>query len=159
MDNWTNTPLIVVAVVTALTILYKFASWQGTVDADLTGIKGFMVEIREDIKKIFQKMPSSIATAQSPRKLTDYGEKLSSKLNAKEWSERIAPDVLPEVKGKQPFEIYNFCKNFVQTLSVEGHQDVFKQAYENGITDEDMKTVLALVLHHKLLKLLVIQED
>ena len=65
--------------------------------------KDVLKEIREDIKKIFQKMPSSIATAQSPRKLTDYGEKLSSKLNAKEWSARIAPTVLPEVKGKQPF--------------------------------------------------------
>ena len=85
-------------------------------------------------------------------KLTEYGQELSSKLHAEEWAKRIAPAVLPQVKGAQPFEVYAFCKNFVQKLSVEEHVDVFKRSYESGITNEDMKTVLALVLHQELLE-------
>lgn len=153
MASWIDTPLIVLVAVAVLTILYRFARWQGTVDTDLTSIKGFMAEIRGDIKNIFHKLPPPIATAHSPMELTEYGETLASQLHAKEWAKQIAPTVLPEVRGKQPFEIYRFCKNFVQELSGEKHPDVLERSYENGITDENMKTVLALVLHDELLKL------
>ena len=84
--------------------------------------------------------------------LTEYGEELSKKLHARDWAERVAPTVLAKVLTKKPFEIHNFCKEFAQTLSVEEHPDVFERSYENGITYENMKDVLSLVLRDELLK-------
>ena len=152
MAEWLNTPLIVIAILATLTVLYKFSHWKGTVDSDLSSIKDLIVEIRADIKNIFQRLPSQITVGQSPLRLTEYGEGLSNKLNAQDWADRIAPTVLTKVINKQPFEIHNFCKEFVKTLSAEEHPAVFERSYEIGITDENMKIVLALVLRDELLK-------
>ena len=139
--------------------LMKYSEWKGGVNSDrksfsefIKETKGILEEIRNDIKQIFHKLDPPVAESKSPMQLTEYGEELSQKLNAQDWAERTAPTVLAKVSGKQPFEIHNFCKDFVQEFSVKTHPDVFERSYESGITDENMKIVLAIVLRDELLK-------
>ena len=152
MPDWVSGTAIAVILVAVVTGAITFARWTGRADEKFKKLENFMSEIRTDIKHIFQKLPPQIVAGHSPRKLTEYGEDLSNKLHAQDWAERIAPTVLTKVIEKEPFEIHNFCKEFVQTLSVEEHPDVFERSYENGITDENMKIVLAIVLRDELLK-------
>ena len=152
MPDWVSGTVIAVISVAVVTGVIKFAIWTGRADEKFKNLEDFMSEIRTDIKNIFQKLPPPIAAEKSPIELTEYGEELSKKLHAQDWAEKIAPSVLTQVIGKQPFEIHNFCKEFVQGLSVAEHSGVFERSYENGITEENMKIVLGLVLRDELLK-------
>ena len=159
MENLLNNPVTWLVVLSILGGILSGGIWIGHVNSDRMGFSEFMAEtksvleeIRNDIKNIFHKLPSPIAEGKSPRQLTEYGEKLSTKLHARDWAERTAPSVLTQVIGKKPFEIHNFCKEFIEKISVEEHPGVFERSYENGITDENMKIVLAIVLRDELLK-------
>ena len=100
MSEWLDTPLIVIATAAVLTILYRFAHWQGTVDSDLANIKGFMAEIRADIKRILDRLAPAPATSNSPLVLTDFGKDLAADLDAQKWATETAPALLDQVKGK-----------------------------------------------------------
>ena len=152
MPDWLTGTVVAVVTVALITGLIKLARWTGGVDEKFKKLEDFMSEIRTDIKSIFQKFPPPIAAEQSPMRLTKYGEELSEKLHAQAWAVQIAPSLRDQIVGKKPFEIHNFCKEFVQDISVATHPGVFEQSYENGITDEDMKIVLEIVLRDVLLK-------
>ena len=150
MADWLNTPLIVIVVIAVVGAIFAVGKWVGSVNTERSSFKEFIKEIREDIKKILGLLPPAPASASSPLTLTEYGEELSGKLGAVNWAQLIAKTVLAEVRGKQPFEIHNYCKDFVSKISSEKHPGIFKLAYENGITDEHMKIVLAIVLRDEL---------
>lgn len=57
MAQWLETPAIVLAVLAALTILWKAAHWKGTVDEHRTTVTSFMKEIRDKIDRIFERLP------------------------------------------------------------------------------------------------------
>ncbi len=161
MVEWLSTPLIVIAILAILGVGWKAVYWVASVDKDRSALKenaekdrslfnDFAKEIRDDIKKILGLLPP--ASASSPITLTEYGEELSSKLDAVNWAQRISKTVIAKVQGKQPFEIHEFCNDFVSKISVETQPEIFRLAYENGITDKEMKIVLAIVLRDELLK-------
>ena len=119
---------------------------------------GSMKEIRSDIKQIFHLLPSPVAAGQSPIILTEHGEKLSSQLDAKKWARTVAPKLLNKLEGYADFEIHEFCKSYTREMTVKEHPDVFRRSYEGGITEENMKSVLGIVLRDELLKLVETHE-
>ena len=155
LSEWINTPLIVIAVLAVLGVLYKFARWQGTVDTDLTTIKGFMAEIREDIKKIFHRLPPSPVASGSPMRLTDFGENIARKFGAFEWAGKLAPRLVDKARGKEPFEVYDFSKEYVSSHWKEKWwRKVMECAYEEGTESGNVLAVMSVVLRDELLKLL-----
>ncbi len=153
--EWTKIPLIVIAVLAVLGVLYKFAHWQGTVDTDLTTLKKFMEEIREDIKRIFNRLPPpSPVASDSPMRLTDFGKNIAQKFGAFEWAEKLAPTLVGEA-GKEPFEVYDFSEKYVSRHWEEKWwRKVMECAYEAGTGSENVLAVMSVVLRDELLKLL-----
>ena len=165
MADWLNTPTIIIAVValfglgtSILGLVWKVSKWTGSVDDDRTSFKKFMEKIdnniekiHEDIQRIFQRLGPSPTGASSPIELTEYGEELSKKLNARNWASQTALTIQADVSEKEPFQVHEFCKGYVGQISVETHPEVFKLAYENGISDENMRSVLTIVLRDELL--------
>ena len=85
-------PLVIFGILSGLcTALYKFALWKGAVEEGRTTVADFMKEIRDDIKKIFDRLPETPAAVQatSPLRLTKFGESLSRAINGKQWAERL----------------------------------------------------------------------
>ena len=158
MEDWLNTPAIIGALVAAVGSLIGIGMWIGSVNSDRSSFKEFTQEVRDNIKKIrenieriFLSLPPSPIEFSSPIELTEYGEGLSEKLRARDWASRVAPTIQTNVSGKEPFRIDEYCKGHVSQISVETDPGVFKLAYENGISDENMRSVLAVVLRDELL--------
>ncbi len=148
MVDWlsiTVTVFLFTAIFTILGLVFKIVYWMASVDKDRDALKEgaekdratlqkFMREIREDIKQIFMRLPPASVAGSSPLRLTDFGERIAKRLKVHEWAAELAPALLGEVQGKQPFEIDEFCDIYVRrkldkNLSIR----VAKGVYEFGI--------------------------
>ena len=131
------------------------------IDVDRNTIKGFMDEIRSDIKKIFERLPPTpmLVKSDSPISLTDLGEQAAKEMDVYAWASSVAPDLLDQVAGKQEFEIYEFCSEYIHSLKDEEMlRKVAACAYNHGTDSGSVLTVLMVVLRDKLLELLGLNE-
>ena len=154
MENWI-VPIVLV-VIAAVTAVGKLIYWMGEVNADRKGINEFMKEIRDDIKKILRRLPAPTIKSSSPIQLTELGRSISDELHARDWVERIAPSLTERVKGKRPFEIQNFCFDYVRDeFEPDAAQLVRLQesAYDNAIDLDGVLDVFAIELRDRLLEL------
>ena len=121
MAEWLNTPAIVIAILAILGLGWKAAYWASGVDKDRSALKenaekdrssfkDVVKEIRDDIKKILGRLPPVPVTASSPLQLTDFGKSISKEIDAKEWAEKLASELVERVRGNQPYEIQEFAK-------------------------------------------------
>lgn len=145
-----NNPSIVFLAVSALV---GVGIWVGRVNSDRDAFKRFMEEVREDIKKIFERLPAKTATDQSPLKLTSLGEEISGELAASDWAKETAPAIAFEVAGKHPYEVQEFCLEYVKgnVLSENMQEKVKTSAFEHGLNKEQVLRVLAVELRDCLL--------
>ena len=131
--------------VTAGGLLWKAARWSGNVDTDLDALRGFMVEIRSDIKRIFHVLAPP-TRSQSPAQLTEYGERISQAINGKTWAARRAPDLVAEVGGMADYLVEDFCRKYVSgRLTADEKDMVLRAMYEVGSSREHISAVMTLV--------------
>ena len=125
MDWWR---IVLIAGITALgvgltyiTVVFNIGSWKGSTDTKLDHLTGeaekdratmkeFMAEIRADVKKIFQKLPSMPIAGQNPAQLTDFGKQISRTIKAEEWAAAVAPELKEKVAGLPKYQIEAFCR-------------------------------------------------
>ena len=163
MEFFQENALVVIAAIAGATILFKFAMWMQKVNSDRDLFKDFMREIREDIKKIHEKIDKIIGridnttiSSGSPLHLTELGEKISNELQARQWAEKTATEFSERVRDKQPYEIQEICFEHVRKeFEPEGDLDskIGMAAYENGIKRDEVLDVLAIELRDALLSL------
>ena len=164
MENWINTPGIVLVALAVGGLIFKSGQWIQRVNSDRKSFQAFMdevrrdiKEIRDDIKKIFGRFPATSVTGSSPLRLTDIGEAISRKLEAKSWARGTAPELVPALKHKRPCEIQDASYKYVkETFAPDDEQLVELQACadEIGIKLDGVLDVLAVELRDRLLALL-----
>ena len=156
MELFVNSPAVIIAVVTAL---IGIGIWIGKVIFNLsalnTSLSDFMKEIRTDIKKIFERLPSPTLSENSPLGLNALGQSISGKLRGRTWAEQVAKQLADTVQGKSPYEIQSQCFDFVEEaeLGQSMRKAVLDCAYENGISEDQVLDVLAIELRDIVLSL------
>ena len=159
MDQWWVTPAAIaaVAIVGGLaTLIY----WMGQVQEHRGSVSKFMEEIRDDIKKIFERLPPVPVAGSSPLRLTDFGDRIAAWLKADAWAAGLAPELRSQLEGKAPFEIDRFSREHVREhLAPEWRERVAACAYEFGTGTSGVLDVLQVVLRDELLKLLGHESD
>ncbi|MCY4188278.1 MAG: hypothetical protein OXD30_07320 [Bryobacterales bacterium] len=116
--------------------------------------------IDRKLDRIFDRLPPTLAEIKSPLALTDHGKSLADKLGAYDFAENLTPAALPKVQGMEEFEVYEFCRRYFQSeMEPELEFDVFRRAYNAGISRDDCRTVMTLVLRDELLKRLGLGGD
>ena len=87
--DWSN-PLIYIVLGLALAgALWKLGNWMGTKDQFAKTVGEAIEEIRDDIKKIFERLPPPKTTAEnSPLSLTEVGRSISETLGANAWAKQ-----------------------------------------------------------------------
>ena len=70
-------------VIAAISFAYKYGKWQGEVDNDRNNFKEFIKEVRSDVKEILSRLPAKPISSSSPIRLTELGERISKKIDAK----------------------------------------------------------------------------
>lgn len=167
MAEWLNSPTIVIAVLAAVGLIFGVGKWVGGVNSDRKGLKenadrdrselkDIIREIRDDIKRIFERLPSpATAGGRSPLSLNELGKEVARELGAEQWASEVAPGLLNDMKGKKPFEIDEFCANHASSnLSPEWELKVAECAYQFGINRGSVRTVLHITLRDELIRLL-----
>lgn len=151
MAEWWANPIFLLV---AASTLIGIGVWIGKVNEHRSTVHAFMVEIREDIKRILGRLPSATVMGQSPLQLTKLGQSISEALDAPRWAEETARMLAVRAKGKSPFDIQDFCMKYVHH---EFHPPAALEAkikscaYDNGIDTRQVLDVLAIELRDKLL--------
>ena len=167
MPDWVTFSGVVTLGIALISSIAVASRWSGKVDTDRENFKTFMAEVKERLEKIdgklesiFNRLGPAVAEGRSPIVLTDYGKELADKLGAYEFAAKLAPEVLPNVQGKEEFEVYEFCRGYFHAdLDSEFEFDLFRRAYNAGISRDNARTVMTLVLRDELLKHLELGAD
>ena len=148
-----DNPLVYVAIVGIVGLIFGIGTWVGSVNSDRTSFKAFMEEIRDDFKKVLSRLPRRVYAGESPIELTELGRTISRRLNGKHWAEDHAENLREEVKGREPYEVQGMCFEYAKNFQPEGDMERMIQtiAYENGIKREAVLDVLALELSDRLI--------
>lgn len=160
--DWTN-PLVYILGFTVLmaagTALWKVFWWVAKVDAGERDFRTFTTEVRKDIKLILLRV-NPVIVGQSPMRLNQLGQTIATRLQAQEWATELAPKLLAEIEGLRPSEIARFCHEYVnKKLGDEWAERLDTAAYEHGVDQDAVQTVLWIVLQEELIGLRERAED
>ena len=170
MNDWVTNPLVWMGILSVSAVvvgtIFGIGQWKGRLDADRSAlrkdidsdritIRDFMAEIRADIKKIFERLPSPLTVAgASPLRLTELGKKISARLAAGAIADDLAPHLRERVAGLQPYEIQELCFDYIRK-EYEPPDPVkaliLACAFDNGIDRNQVLNVLAIELRDRLL--------
>ena len=143
--------------------------WEGSVTAKIESFEKFakdvreeLREIRDDVKKIFERLPAQATASESPVPLTDLGKKISKEIEAPKWVEQVISSLVPQVNGKGHYDIQEFCFEYVKGESVlteKMDKRVKSSAYDNGIEKWQVLRVLAIELRDALFEQLKMDKN
>ena len=156
--SWVQTPLIVTAAIAVLALVWKASGWKTTVDTFIKDIGNKVGEIGKKVDKLLKRLPEPTTASESPRKLTEFGAKISREINGYDWAERTARELISgRVKDKEPYQVEELSVQTVeQSLDADPalKSSVLTTAYENGISKKEVLHVLEVELRDELLRLL-----
>lgn len=144
----------IVAFITILILIFKAGEWKNDVNRDRSDFKDFMKEIKKNISDIFERLPPVAVASGSPLRLTDLGEKIAERLDAKTIVEGVISEVQAEAEGKGAYQIQElslkfFLEDYRPSESIETL--IQECAFDNGIDREQVLRVLVVVLRDRLL--------
>jgi len=158
-------PWSIVIVIVGLTILatvFRIGNWTSRLGKRVSKIENLakaiqeeLGEIRNDIKKILERLPSPpMLQEENPVQLTDFGKEVSKTGSAKTWVRENIQDLENSVKDKEEFEIYDMCGDHVQRFFKD--DDEFRRivkatAYKHGADPADVLKVYQIEMRNLLL--------
>ncbi len=153
---WVLNPivLLVLAIVGAT---WKLGSWKGSVDKALGALHKAIDRLEKKFDRFEKKidaLPTQAFASGSPLRLTEFGEKLSREIKAKEWAAALAPALIKKCEDKVPYEVQQICIEYAKTeLQPTTDEDTALKvcAYENGIEVEIVRKVSGIELRDEVL--------
>ena len=98
--------------------IWRMSSWKTSIAIRLYFLEEATKEFREDIKKLFTGVNPAPIAGKSPVQLTEYGKKMSRTVNAEQWAAQEASKIVEDAKGREEFEIYDLCIEYVSKSSL-----------------------------------------
>lgn len=148
--------------VAAITGIVKLIHWMGGMDRFRSSVEDTLTEIKDSIAKIedrivdiFEKIGPSTTGPGSPISLTDLGRTVSGELDAANWANAKSTELLPQLREKTPYEIQDFCFEYVKHGEFNPSPDLSlraqNSAYQHGITIDQVFRVFAIELRDAVL--------
>lgn len=153
MPDWLSGALSGVSVLALIGVLYRFAEWKGRVDSDRDSFRDFMSEVRSDVKLLLQRSSPTRGTS-SPIHLTELGKAVSRAIDGVEWAKRLADDVSTKTKEMDAYGVQGFADGYADALvlPVDQRRVVRQVAFRHGLTESEVRGVLAIELRDVLLE-------
>lgn len=92
-----------------------------------TTLNSFMDEIREDIKRIFRRLPPIPVASNSPLRLTNMGRDIAKTPEAGTWAQRTAAVVRDQVAELPDYDVQEFCSEYVRNWQPAPDMDASHQ--------------------------------
>ena len=152
MQEWLNSPLIVVAIIAVISAFGTVFVWVGRVNSDREGFKVFMERVDGNLQKIADNIAQivtriSVMERGSPIRLNELGKSISEFLDARNWTKDIAGSLHEAMREKSEYEIQQLCFEYFRSEfnPDEDHDRKLKDcAYQNGVPVSVVLDVLAL---------------
>ena len=110
-ENWL-TPVLIVAALAMVGAVLKSGNGVGSMDSLKETVENSIMEIKNDINKILERLPSRTIAEGSPLTLTELGRLISKELKANEWAQETANELISSVQEKEPYEVRQFCFDY-----------------------------------------------
>ena len=150
---WLSVVGTITASLAIIGAVVAISRWTGRVDTRLENLETAAKTVAKDIKKILRLWQPEVVGA-SPLQLTELGDRMAAFMKAQDWAAGIAPNLLPQVVDKQPFEIDQVARDHVASkLDASMERLVAACAYEFGRKPTGVRNVLHVVLRDELLRL------
>ena len=130
-------------------------------------LTSFMIEIREDVKKIFRLVPPAPVETDSPLRLSNLGEEIAEEIKIKDWIAEYEKKLHDTAQGKNPYEIQELCFTYARErlpgeLKRRGEPEDIEElmkmsAFQHGLKLNQVLQVAGVVLRDEVLKLLDIE--
>ena len=114
-----------------------------TLQSDINDLKDINREILEHLSQ------PRTADASSPLQLNGFGREVSSQIDARGWAENVASQLVEQARGKEEFEIFHLCSEFVkQSLKDDPgfSRTVQAASYNHGTEEEHVLMVYRIEL-------------
>ncbi len=102
----------------------------------------------------------NVLNAQSPLRLSELGQKILKELNADDWVDQIAQTIQISVENKDVYGVQEYCFRHAQNDTIysdDKRKQMRSVAYENGVSEFDVRRVIGLKLRDAILKSMKIQ--
>ncbi len=154
------------AVITGIIILIVITviatNWITKVNASRSTLAEFIKEIRDDIKKIFDRLPAPTIASQSPIRLTDLGREIAEEIKVREWVSECADRLHGRIESKSAYDIQEFCFQYAKQeligdleegiISLINSEDIKTSAYNHGLELKQVLEVVGVMLRDEMLK-------
>ena len=165
---WSGGALLLIGAITAI---FKFGSWHGSVNKDVSSLKEAVEEIKddiraikEDIKKIFGLLPrgnppQKLLGASSPIALTKKGKEVAKSLGTTRIAMEYAKENVKRFGENPDIEEYEIYDSALMDAKVDFrehklYKDLRRNAYETSVSIDDALEILAVELRDAYMKLL-----
>lgn len=145
--------------------LIAITVWVTKVNEMRSDWKGFVKEIREDIKKILLRMGPEPATSPgSPIELTKLGNEIAEEIKAVEIVDAILEkSTLFRVTGDNAFDIQTYCfnyaadsllqdNNFTEAIREKWENMIKESAFRHGLNTDQITKVIGVMLRDRVLR-------
>ena len=154
-------------------VIWKVSAWKTTVDNERStvpksikrledALSSFMVEIRQDIKNIFLRLPPPTTQADSPIKLSELGDRVAGEIQVDNWVDEYVAEVRARIgDNPTPYSIQDTCfqyaenelmKKLAENGPPERKESIEMSAYQNGIDLPAVLKVVGIKLRDQLLR-------
>jgi len=156
MDELFKNPITYLVILGVVSAIVTASIWVGKINERTGKTSELLKEIRDDIKRIFERLPPVTATSKSPAQLTDLGKKISKDLEVAGWVREAAETLREKTSGKPPYEVEELANTYVFSLvnfSPEEKEKVKECAYSNGLDKSKVYRVYVIELRDLLLEI------
>lgn len=153
---------VITGIIILVAIIIAVTSWVTKVNVSRSTLADFIKEIRDDIKKIFDRLPAPTIASQSPIRLTDLGNEIATEIKVHEWISDYAARLSGSIESKSAYDIQEFCFQQAQEkllADVESGvvtritgEDIKMSAYNHGLELKGVFDVVGVVLRDEMLK-------
>ena len=124
------------------------------VDKRLEGLEKAIRKAPIELRSLFAEDDPIVISGRGPLKLTELGQQVADEIDASEWADSAVPVVLEQVAHMLEYDVQEFCFDSARGgLSAELLCTIKKSAYENGLDEWHVRSVMGLVLRDRLLAL------
>ena len=152
--DWGSPVTYIIPALALIGAIFAIGTWVGGMNTFRNTVGDTIKEIRDDIKKLLERLPAKPIAPGSPITLTDLGKSISEEIGGSIWAKDQVEKFFPDVQGKNQYEIQELSFDYVKKKFEPPdafYQKMQECAYEKGVTIDGVKDVLAVELRDALL--------
>ncbi len=123
--------------------------------SDLSTLKIEFGEFRKSIGEILLRLPAAPLADDSPLRLTDLGKRISSHIDANQWAQKTAKQLVDKTVSMDSFQVQEM--SFQHSKEFEPDESMLKKmresAFQEGLNLDGVRSVLGVVLRDELFRI------